>query len=53
MLVVQRPLNVIDSCIGHSTAFHDLQPLLRGLLLDTVFDQAVDHGSVLYAVSVG
>lgn len=53
MLVVQGPLDIIDRCIRHSTAFEDIQPFFRGLLLRCVLNQAVDISAVFDTVTVG
>lgn len=53
MLMIQRPLDVVDSSIGHSTPLKYLQPLLGGLLLRVVLDQPVDFRSVLDTIAVG
>lgn len=53
MLMIQRPLDVVDSSIGHSTSFKYLQPLLSGLLLRKVLNQPIDFRSVLDTIAVG
>lgn len=52
MLVIQSSLDVIDSCIWHSTSLKDLQPLLRRLLLGDVLDQPVNIGTMLHTITI-
>lgn len=53
MFVVQGPLDIIDRCIRHSTAFEDTQPFFGGLLLCCVLNQAVNISTVFDTVTVG
>lgn len=52
MLVIQGPLNVVDSRIGHTATFKDIQPLLRGLLHSSAFNNIVNLRPVLHSVAV-
>ena len=53
MFMIQGPLYVIDRGIGHSAAFENLQPLLRGLLFCHVLDQTIYICTMLYTITVG
>lgn len=52
MFVIQGSLNVVDSRIGHTAAFKDIQPLLRGLLHGGAFNHTVDLRTVLHPATV-
>lgn len=53
MLMVQGPLDVIDSCIWHAAAFEDIQPFFGGFLLCGILNQAIDICPVFDAVAIG
>jgi hypothetical protein len=51
--VVQRSLNIIDCGIGHAAALQNLKPFLRGLLLHSFLNQAINIRTMLYSITVG
>lgn len=53
MGVVQGPLDVVDCGIRHPAAFENLQPFLRGLLLDRFLNEPIDNLAMLDTIAVG
>ena len=53
VLVIQRALYIIDSCVWHATAFKCIEPLFRRLGFEFVFDDAVERVAVLDSKGVG
>lgn len=53
MRMIERLLDVIDRGIWHPTAFQDLEPFLRGFLLNSLLNQVIKLFPMLYSVTVG
>lgn len=47
MLMIQRPLNIIDSRIRHPTPLKHIQPLLRSLRLEPILDDPIQRIPIL------
>lgn len=52
MCMVQSTLDIVDGSIWHSTALQDIQPFLRGLVLDRLLDHAINVRTMLDAIAI-
>lgn len=50
--MVQSTLDIVDGGIWHSAALQDIQPFLRGLVLDRLLDHTINVRTMLDAITV-
>lgn len=53
MRMIERPLDVVDRGIWHPATFQDLEPFLRGFLLNHLLNHAIKLFPMFYSVAVG